>query len=102
MSRLKYFDAIDAEHCWPLDVHYDNMRLDGVVERRLYIAKPIPTSTAFWCRAHGEVGGVGDDYYSCGRLCASYAPRNGKNGRCRHHTHCYEPGESVVVRLFPH
>ena len=95
MSKPLYFDAIDAEACYPMDIHRDNMEADDVTERTLCRALPIPTSQAFYCREYGEVfeGGVGVCHG-----CDAYEPRNGKNGRCRFHTHCYEPGEAITVK----
>jgi hypothetical protein len=88
MSKPLYF-ASDALNCYTLDHHREMMRDDGLTTLTVYRAIPTPTSVAFWCKHFGEAGETGND--SCGRNCLSYAPRNGKNGRCRHHTHCYEP-----------
>lgn len=97
MSKPLYFDSLHAEHCYPMDIHKDNMAADGVTERTMYRAKPTPLSVAFWCREFDEVGV--DSKECCGVQCSSYEPRNGKNGRCRSHTHCYEHGEAVVAKL---
>jgi hypothetical protein len=88
MSKPFYF-APDALECFTLDEHRDIMRDDGLTTLTVYRAKPLPTSVAFWCRHHREAGESGDGM--CGRHCNGYAPRNGKNGRCKHHTHCHEP-----------
>lgn len=83
-----YF-APDALECHSIETHRDMMRDDGLATLTVYRAKPVPTKDFFWCRHHREVGesGIG----TCGRVCNAYAPRNGKNGRCKHHEHCYEP-----------
>jgi len=56
--------------------------------------KPERHSEFFFCRHHQEVGLKGEG--TCGVQCDSYAPRNGKNGRCRHSAHCYEPDRNEV------
>lgn len=94
MSKPKYFASRDAEECYTLDVHEDNLRADGGGERTLFLAKPVPTSQGyFWCHAHHEAY----ENEGCGVQCGDYQPRNGKNGRCRHHGHCYEATEKTKV-----
>lgn len=97
MSNPFYFDSLDAEMCYPLSHHKDNMRFDGVTEKVLYRAKPMPLSDGFWCKEYDEVGEDSKD--CCGLQCDGYAPRNGKSGRCRHHRHCYEHGDVVTIKL---
>jgi hypothetical protein len=99
MSKPLYFDAaaVDKEHdelfCYPLE-HFRDMLDAQLPTMRLYRAKADTGSGTFFCREFGEVGLKGE---SCGRQCDSYEPRNGKNGRCRHSAHCYEPTTEVVV-----
>lgn len=94
MSKPLYFnaDAIDKDddeaRAMTLDSHRDAMLVDGLPEVRLYRAHPDKTSGVFWCREFQWAGDVG---VGCGKACDSYAPRNGKKGRCRHSAHCYEP-----------
>lgn len=46
-------------------------------------------SDHFWCKNFGELcpkhNGI------CGKECEAYAPKNGKNGCCRHVGHLYTP-----------
>lgn len=104
MSSTKfYFNAADEddEFYGTVAWHKADMRAKGEIERTLYRAKPEPTTHFFWCRHYNEVCGVGDDFFPCGKGCAHYQPRNGKNGRCRHHTNCMEPNnrESIILKL---
>jgi len=87
MSRKLYFTGVDGENCYPLD--YFREQLDEYnKEIVVYPAKMIVGESFFWCKEFGEVGDVGE---GCGKCCEKYAPRNGKNGRCRHSMNCYEP-----------
>ncbi len=88
-----YFNAnaIDQGHdeamCHEIGHHLDLLKMDQLPEVRLYPAKMDTGLSVFFCREFGELGEKGE---SCGRQCDSYAPRNGKNGRCRHSANTYD------------
>jgi hypothetical protein len=97
-----YFDADridsgdDTVTCYPLRFHLQELRDDVVTFRRLYPAVMESGTGFFYCRHHGEVGETGQ---GCGVQCAAYAPRNGKNGRCRHSANCYDADTQNPVLL---
>lgn len=93
----KYFEQVDGPLCYPLETIKNRMKVDDVKERKVYTAHPDYGSGFFWCKEYGESGESG--YSDCGKLCPSYKPRNGKNGRCAHSTHCYVPGEEIIIKL---
>lgn len=98
----KYFDADrwdagdDTIRCYALRFHLEELKDECLTHRRLYPAMVEKGSGFFYCRHHGEVGEKGE---GCGRQCAAYAPRNGKNGRCRYHSNCYDADTKTPVLL---
>lgn len=103
----RWDDGDDTVRCYQLRFHLEEIREECLTQRRLYPAVPDKGSSVFWCRHHDEPYEKGE---GCGRLCAAYAPRNGKNGRCRHSAHCYDAETDNAVLLksdgtvepFPH
>lgn len=101
MPKL-YFDADrfdagdDTIKCYALRFHLQELQEEDLTHRRLYPAFPEKGTGYFYCRHHGEVGEKGE---GCGRQCVAYAPRNGKNGRCRHSAHCYDADTKTAVLL---
>lgn len=96
MTKKYYFDASeqDPEQCYTLEHFRQELEYSGVDELTLIEAKPSYGSGYFWCKEFHEIGEVGE---ACGKQCHEYKPRNGKNGRCRHSHHLYEPGEKKIV-----
>ncbi len=104
MNKPMYFYPYDADECLPMDIQKDIMKSDGVTTRTMYKAKAIPTHVVAYCKEFDEV--IAKDhpfilFDGCGKSCDGYEPRNGKSGRCKHHSHCYEPGEEVVITIAP-
>lgn len=67
----------------------------GIDELRIYPAKRETCVDYFYCKKFNTVGMVGE---SCGGICPSYKPNNGKNGRCFHYGWCYEPaGKEIII-----
>jgi hypothetical protein len=97
MKRL-YFENENSEICY-LEEHFmDIMRCDGVYEMTVMTAIPDKTSGVFWCSMHCFCGDDSKD--TCGKQCKQYAPRNGKNGCCKHYTTTvYLHGENVILKL---
>jgi hypothetical protein len=71
-----------------MDHWKEELAEQGLDEIELDLAKPDFGNGFYWCDEYQECGesGQGD----CGRQCAAYKPRNGKNGRCIHSVHTYE------------
>lgn len=83
----KLYFKNDSECCYPLQYHYDYMKENGISEMVVFEAKRETGTGYFFCQEFLEVGEVGE---SCGKSCEQYAPRNGKNGRCKHSGYVYE------------
>jgi len=89
-----YFAGLDHEYCYPLQYHRD--MIEGTDQTiTLHKAIPVPTTHVFWCREAGE----GFEAGSCGKDCAAYEPRNGKNGRCRWHSHTFDASETETTTI---
>ena len=84
-----YFREDDDERCFLKKDIIAEMKENGITELKITEAKIITGEGCFYCSLMQDVGDVNDN--SCGRFCDDYKPRNGKNGRCRFSSHCYEP-----------
>lgn len=98
-----YFEKIGktdySELCYPRSHYIELMKERDITEIEVYPAKIVYGEDYFWCHAISEPGMKGE---SCGKFCPDYKPRNGKNGRCVHHGHCYEPADkSIIIKLKP-
>lgn len=89
MSKY-YFDASlnEPESCYTLEYFRQHMRDNDIKEMMLIEARPSYGTGWFYCTEYQEPGEVGE---GCGKECKAYKPRNGKNGRCVHSHHLYEP-----------
>ncbi len=85
MSKL-YFTR-DNEFCYPLWVHKQHMKDDGIDELTLYPAKRTKVNGFIFCR-HFQLVSNSD---GCGKQCDEYKPRNGKSGACKNLGGLYEP-----------
>lgn len=86
---------------YTLEWHLDVLRSDGDPHRVLYPGFPMRGTGDFYCLEHGFHGKRGDDFHACGRACAEYEPRNGKNGRCRHSRDVYDYDAKKPMLLKP-
>ncbi len=94
MSK-KYFIHKEDETCGDIEVVKDFMRFNKMTELEVFQAKRDVGSDFFFCKDVWEVGEKGE----CGKGCASYSPRNGKNGICRHNSTVYEIGNKINIKL---
>ena len=94
---MKYYfskDYDDGERCYTLQFFRDYMKENNLLTLELIEAKIETGTNYFYCLEFGEVGETGE---GCGKICRMYAPRNGKNGRCRHHANCYIPTKNILT-----
>lgn len=92
-----YFEHIDSEACFDISYFREMLEENQLSEMTLHVAKIVKSDGYFFCDEYKEVGETGE---SCGKQCELYSPRNGKNGRCRHHKNCYEPSdETITIKL---
>ena len=96
MITRYYFSDHNDERCYTMKSMLDWMRVEGMETLIVYPAKIIVGDDYFFCSYHDECGVVGE---SCGKDCNEYAPRNGKNGRCRYSRNCYEPLNGNPITL---
>lgn len=89
-----YFEKGDSEMCYTKEHFIDLMEERGITEMEVFPAKMVVGEKMFYCSEYGEIGESGE---SCGVLCGGYKPRNGKNGRCRHHSNTYEPTDKPII-----
>lgn len=97
--KKSYFLTEDNEICWNED-HFQNiMKQEGLTEIEVFKAELMYEKGLFWCSEHSFSGDGTNDY--CGKKngCNEYDPRNGKNGRCRHHKlELYAPGDKIILK----
>lgn len=90
-----YFNSYD-ENCYTLAYFKEYMKENGIKETQVFEAVADKGSPYFYCNEFSEIGEVGQ---GCGKICESYKPRNGKNGRCVHSGHVYDQGKSKIIKI---
>lgn len=104
MKRFYGVKGYEEDGCYPLEViqealdeqtGWGGIPLDAQTVE-LTVWEPKTGTGTFWCDEHNEGFESSDD--SCGKFkCDYYVPRNGKNGRCRHHKTPHFPTEKTIV-----
>jgi len=92
-----YFETDQSEFCYPLEHIKDIMRSNRVKSMDVFEAVPERNTGMFWCVHFAEIGESGNG--TCGKVCKSYIPRNGKSGRCVHHATPYTKGNKVTITI---
>ena len=91
-----YFTSRDEELCYPKSYFEAIMDYEGWNEMTVYKAKKQLVKGFFYCK-HFEMMGEKSEGW-CGRECKAYAPRNGKNGCCKHYSlKFYEPSDETLI-----
>lgn len=88
-----YFPTPDAEYCYThayFDALMDEM---GVTEMKVWPAKADIGGDGFFCAEHQRIWERGSGCEDC----PEYAPRNGRNGICKHWRHCRVPATDSVT-----
>lgn len=98
MAKM-YFNEYEPELCYPMDHHIDYMKMQDLQKITLTEAKMDKGSGHFYCKEHNFVGDRSEG--TCGKICPQYAPRNGKNGRCKFSYACYTPTDKKSTILNP-
>ena len=98
MKNQYYFEFNDSEMCYDADYFQDRMLEEGKTEMEVFEGVPERIPGVFWCGVECFCGD--DSANTCGLQCKQYDPRNGKNGRCKHHniwlrTH----GDKITLKL---
>jgi hypothetical protein len=98
MTRpIFYFESNNSEICYSEDYFQDLMNFEGWSEMDVVEAIPERIPGVFWCNVHCFCGE--NTAHTCGRQCREYKPRNGKNGRCRHHSvNLFTHGNPVTLK----
>ena len=100
---MKYYfcPAIDPDllMCFDLETIKVRMREKDISEADVLEARQVIGGVVYWCNVWNDVGYTGT---GCGKICEKYSPRNGKNGRCRHHSNTYEPTDKKkTIKIKP-
>lgn len=91
----KYYFKDNDDLCYTLEYHKEWMKGTNVKKLKLFEAERVTGEGYFYCSYYNEPGITGDS--DCGKTCEGYKPRNGKNGRCKHSGHCYEPTDKYII-----
>ena len=94
---MKYYfchDYDESIRCYPLAFLQTYVNENEIPELRIVEAEIEIGTSYFYCKEYGEIGETGEN---CGKVCDKYAPRNGKNGRCKSHSNCYIPTDKVII-----
>jgi len=99
--KLYWSDEIDEEHVYTRKRMLAEMEESGIEELKVFTVKPTKVPGIFYCKDVCEFCSTDDN--PCGKLnCDSYAPRNGKNGRCRYHDpYSHEPTDEFIILKLP-
>ena len=89
-----YFSELCEERCYTIDAIIEDMEEQGIKEVKAFEARTTHGEGYFYCAEYRDIGEVGE---SCGRICDKYTPNNGRNGRCKHYRHCYEPTDKWII-----
>lgn len=93
MARL-YFRKDNDENCFTIESHKAFMHENGIKELKIYEAKRETGTGLFFCKYYFAPGEVNQ---ACGKVCQSYDPNNGKNGRCKYYGYVYEQTENELT-----
>lgn len=96
MSKEFYFKYKDAELCYSKEYFIDKMKERGVTEIEVFEGLPFKSKGIFWCSEQCFCGD--NSYYTCGKQCDDYKPRNGKSGCCKYYkTSLYQACEEPTI-----
>lgn len=98
-QKLYFCSKINEDFAYSKQFFLKKMKEQNLKELVISEAVRELRTDIFFCKAAGEAGERGDDYYSCGKLCKDYLPRNGKNGCCKHRGYCYSPGDEFILGI---
>lgn len=96
-----YFRSDDSDgNCYTIKQIKEDMKEQGISELKVFEAIREVGGDYFYCKKYYEIGDKSEG--GCGKICDEYKPRNGKSGRCIHHSHTYEQGEKeLIIKLNP-
>ncbi|MCE5226491.1 MAG: hypothetical protein LLG05_11635 [Porphyromonadaceae bacterium] len=95
MKAKYFFGPSSDEMCYDEGYWYDYMFDEGLTSLVVCEARVIRNADDFWCASFHDMYGKG----GCGKECKRYAPRNGKNGICKHNRPVYEKGNKVTLKI---
>ena len=91
-----YFSKLDDERCYTLYDIINDANNCGLDEIEVSEAKRVTGQGFFYCMKYKYLVDSRETSI-CGKLCEDYSPRNGKNGRCRYSSYCYEPTDKKRI-----
>lgn len=91
-----YFDNSEEGFAYGIKYYKEYLIENNEESIRLWKAIIEHGTDHFYC---SHFDGFGSKYEGeCGRMCEGYAPRNGKNGRCRYSKNCYVWGDEYLLK----
>ncbi|MDD5013592.1 MAG: hypothetical protein PHW73_00635 [Atribacterota bacterium] len=92
-----YFRSDNDEECYSLASIREQMKDEDINELKVFEAKRETGTGYFYCKHTSEIGESGD---CSNRICKSYIPNNGKNGRCKYYGYPYEQTDrSKIIKI---
>ena len=104
MSKKLYLsEEIDDENVYTREGMLAEMEERGLTELKIFETKREKIEGIFYCKEFQEFTDKSNEFDNpCGKICGSYSPRNGKSGRCRHHSpYSHEPTDKFIVLKLP-
>ena len=93
--KYYFYEQWDDEHCYSRQYFIEEMLSQGLTEVEVFPAQISKDNGYAFCSEFFDV--VETRSGDCGISCESYAPRNGKNGRCRFSKSLYEPSDNPIT-----
>lgn len=95
-KQMYFCPDISEEYCYALNYIVDEMNELDLQQVTVARAVRETETEYFFCKAI-DTPLVKDLDEPCGKSCADYEPRNGKNGCCKHRGFCYKPGDEYTL-----
>lgn len=98
MKKQKfYFSHFSEDYAHLVEYLIEEMRERNIEEIEVAEAERELNSEYFNCKAMGEVCEKSEG--GCGKVCESYAPRNGKSGCCKYRGFIHVPGKEFKLTI---
>ncbi len=95
-SKFYFVDIFNDTFCYTKEYIIDMMNIEDIIEVKAYEAIKVFNNDYFWCKEFGDLGEKGQ---SCGKICRSYNPKNGKSGCCKYFGNLYSKGKEIIIKI---
>lgn len=93
----RYFDNADEGSCYGIEYFKELMKETDEDKMELWLGVIETDVDHFYCSHFSEIGLKSEG--GCGKGCEGYAPRNGRNGRCKHSNNTYFPADKYILEM---